>query len=190
MSATKLFRLLKLLALAALCTALTACGKQGPPAAVVVGINNGLAEPAPAKAAPPSRLTHANVDRVKVGLSAAEVRDILGSPETEALAGGGGNEQIWSWTEGNRSVMLTVAGGGVKAKTADGLDQEPARITRENLNKVKIGMAPDDVVALLGPAGGESEQESLHNVTWKDGAKLINVIFQGGKVSMKNGQGL
>ena len=63
-----------------------------------------------------------------------------------------------------------------------------SKVTKENLEKIKVGMTIDEVKDILGEPteGGDLKAGALSAgaMTWKDGDKSIVVTFVGGKVSL------
>ena len=64
----------------------------------------------------------------------------------------------------------------------------PSKVTKENYDKIKMGMTRKEVDAILGH-GGKLEStttvtgEKAEKVFWRDGKKLIQVLFVNGKVT-------
>ena len=62
-----------------------------------------------------SKITKDNYDKIKVGMTEDEVKDILGEP-TKAVSGGiaglvGGG--VMTWEDGQKSIVVTFANGKV-----------------------------------------------------------------------------
>src|SRR5688572_6970757 len=75
----------------------------------------------------PDRLTYDNYSRVKDGMTAAEVREILGKPDEDKGGGfsAGGIDisgRVMVWEEGEKWVEVTIAQGKVVAKVQKGLE--------------------------------------------------------------------
>lgn len=81
-------------------------------------------------------------------------------------------------------AMTMVAGCGGKSK-----------VTKENYDKIKVGMTVDEVQDVLGKPTQESTLGigplTMHNMSWTDGDKVITVSFKDGKVfSIASAKGL
>lgn len=59
-----------------------------------------------------------------------------------------------------------------------------SRLTRENYEKLKVGMGYDEVVAILGKPDSTSEALFAKSCTWGDEKKNINVTFIGNRVTV------
>jgi hypothetical protein len=59
-----------------------------------------------------SKVTKENYDKLKAGMSEAEVTAILGSPD-EKKDGGNPSAKVWSWKNGNSSITVTFTNGKV-----------------------------------------------------------------------------
>jgi len=64
-----------------------------------------------------------------------------------------------------------------------------SRITKENYDKIKIGMTKREVEAILGHNGQVQNDpkppgDTSEKIIWRDGKKLIQVVFKDGKVFM------
>jgi hypothetical protein len=98
------------------------------------------------------------------------------------------------------ALCVVVAGCGAGAG-------RKSRVTKENFDKIKVGMSQDDVVDLLGkgqPVGdgggaaaavgvdisGGQGPSNREEYTWTDGDKSINVTFRKEKVVGKTEKGL
>lgn len=82
-----------------------------------------------------SKVTPANYEQIKVGMSFSQVEGILGSGEQETSAGTSidssgltGTEsdeaserQTWIWTDGDSSIVVNFIGGQVVSKNKRGL---------------------------------------------------------------------
>ncbi|MGC3990884.1 MAG: outer membrane protein assembly factor BamE [Chthoniobacteraceae bacterium] len=67
----------------------------------------------------PITLTQANLDRVHEGMSAAEVKSILGSPtdsKTEPIPIVGGTKTTYSYSNDNASVTIVLKNDTVQSK--------------------------------------------------------------------------
>lgn len=136
--------------------------------------------PAPAKVA----ITHATVDRIHLGMSADDVKRIAGSPQSETLTG---DTTVMGWSTG--SLIVTLEKGKVVSKIAIGMQQDAAKLTKANVDKVIEGMTPEAVVELLGSPSQEMELVNAKSMSWEaswpDGEKFVNVIFDKGKVKAR-----
>lgn len=59
-----------------------------------------------------SKVTKENYDKLKAGMSEAEVTAILGSPDEKKDAGNP-SAKVWSWKNGNSSITVTFTNGRV-----------------------------------------------------------------------------
>jgi len=73
-------------------------------------------------------------------------------------------------------ILLIIAGCG--------------KLTMENYDKLKMGMAYNEVVGIIGSPGKCSDVMGVRNCEWGDEKKSINVTFAGDKVLFFNGNGL
>jgi hypothetical protein len=65
-----------------------------------------------------------------------------------------------------------------------------SKLTMENYNKLKIGMAYKEVVDTIGSPDKCSDVMGLRNCEWGDEKKSINVTFAGDKVLFFTGNGI
>jgi hypothetical protein len=65
-----------------------------------------------------------------------------------------------------------------------------SKLTMENYNKLKIGMAYKEVVSAIGSPDKCSDVMGLRNCEWGDEKKSINVTFAGDKVLFFTGNGI
>ena len=65
-----------------------------------------------------------------------------------------------------------------------------SKLTMENYDKLKIGMAYKEVVNTIGSPDKCSDVMGVRNCEWGDEKKSINVTFAGDKVLFFNGNGL
>lgn len=75
----------------------------------------------------PSRLTFENYERIRDGMSAADVRAILGEPDTDkgggfAFGGIDASGRVMIWDEDDRFVQVTLVRGKVVGKIQKGLE--------------------------------------------------------------------
>ena len=74
-----------------------------------------------------------------------------------------------------------------------GKPPQASKITKENYDKIKVGMTRREVEAILGrfpqkePLPGAVNSEK---VTWRDGKKFIQIVFEDGKVKFFEQYGL
>jgi len=65
-----------------------------------------------------------------------------------------------------------------------------SKLTMENYDNLKIGMAYKEVVNTIGSPDKCSDVMGVRNCEWGDEKKSINVTFAGDKVLFFNGNGL
>jgi hypothetical protein len=65
-----------------------------------------------------------------------------------------------------------------------------SKLTMENYDKLKIGMAYNEVVSTIGSPGKCSDVMGVKNCQWGNEKKSINVTFAGDKVLFFTGNGL
>jgi hypothetical protein len=67
-----------------------------------------------------------------------------------------------------------------------------SNVSKENYEKIQLGMTEDQVVAILGP--GEVLPRSVTEVAkmmiWTDGDKVITIGFDNGKVNFRGQRGV
>lgn len=64
------------------------------------------------------------------------------------------------------------------------------KVTKENYNRLKMGMDYGEVVAILGKANECKDVIAIKNCMWGDEKKSIKVSFAGEKVILYSAQGL
>jgi len=65
-----------------------------------------------------------------------------------------------------------------------------SKLTMGNYDKLKIGMAFNEVVGIIGSPGKCSDVMGVRNCEWGNEKKSINVTFAGDKVLFFTGNGL
>jgi len=65
-----------------------------------------------------------------------------------------------------------------------------SKLTMENYDMLKIGMAYNEVVGIIGSPGKCSDVMGVRNCEWGNEKKSINVTFAGDKVLFFTGNGL
>jgi len=73
-------------------------------------------------------------------------------------------------------ILLIIAGCG--------------KLTMENYDKLKIGMAYNEVVGIIGSPGKCSDVMGVKNCQWGNEKKSINITFAGDKVLFFTGNGI
>ena len=73
-----------------------------------------------------SKVSKSNYDKVKTGMTQAEVEGILGKGTEKAGVGGAlggiaGSAKVLTWTEGDKSITVTFLNDKVTAKVQQGL---------------------------------------------------------------------
>jgi hypothetical protein len=74
------------------------------------------------------------------------------------------------------SVLLLVAGC--------------SKVSKENYDKISMGMNYDEVISILGDADECSGAVGVENCTWGGGDKQIKINFVGKKVVLFSAEGL
>jgi outer membrane protein assembly factor BamE (lipoprotein component of BamABCDE complex) len=135
----------------------------------------------------PSTLTEANWDRVKLGMTLKEVHDILGKPAEETK-----DEDLTTstWKDGETTVLVYFEKGNANNKVSYGLFKAGDKLTKPNLDRIRIGMTEKEVYDILGKPHSEGTATDGTMVGWNAGESYMTVAFKKGKVRMKGGTGL
>jgi hypothetical protein len=165
------------------------CSQTPPPAKPVERPAPKPVEPAPppespkAEAAPEPKYKYSleQYGKLKVGMTEDEVRAVVGEPTSKP------EPAKWRYAEAAgedvRVTYIDFDGGKVATKgTAGFVTIDAAKLTKENIAKVKIGMTEAEVVALLGP-GNPSQTAGNTVLSYHHGDKRVPVVFAAGKVS-------
>ena len=72
---------------------------------------------------------------------------------------------------------------------ANHMDQEPAKITKTNADRVVPGMTEQQVMAILGPSQGGSWAGTSKTVIWEHGRQQIEATFVEGRLTIKEVRG-
>ena len=75
------------------------------------------------------------------------------------------------------TVLLLVLAGCSKA-------------TKENYDKIKVGMPYEEVVKLIGKPEGCSEAFGISSCQWKNGEAVIDISFIADQVTITSAKGL
>jgi outer membrane protein assembly factor BamE (lipoprotein component of BamABCDE complex) len=135
---------------------------------------------------PSANITRAKLHQVKGGMSEQEIKAILGAPSSAGdLAGG----RILIWEEGERKVQVTLQNGKAQALIAIHLDQEVAKLTRENVDRLQPGMSEVQVVQLLGPGKSETWSGPSRTLVWEHEKKQVEAAFVDGKLILTEVKG-
>jgi hypothetical protein len=65
-----------------------------------------------------------------------------------------------------------------------------SKLTKENYEKISMGMNYDEVISILGDADECSGAVGVENCTWGGGEKYIKINFVGKKVVLFSSKGL
>jgi outer membrane protein assembly factor BamE (lipoprotein component of BamABCDE complex) len=143
---------------------------------------------------PQSKVTKANFDRLKRGMTQAEIENILGKPSVGILDGNGNGNLIW--TDFQITINIKYSGGKAESGTCGvngqfyplpGDTAPGSLVTKANFDLIKGGKTKDELRLLLGPptqpnakpdARGEkyvSAQGSAQ--VWENGVESITVLF-------------
>jgi hypothetical protein len=136
-------------------------------------------------------ITKANFDRIPLGMSEKDIRDLLGKPLNESKAGA---TPILVWAEEGAFISVRIDGEKVTSKRGEALYPSVApKLTKANLEKIKEGMTEKQVYDILGlPTSVEPVDKSLQ-LRWSDNtgdSKFIHVALEDGKVTVKSGDKL
>jgi outer membrane protein assembly factor BamE (lipoprotein component of BamABCDE complex) len=154
-----------------------------------------------------------NFDKVKEGMTVDEVVALLGPAEEGAAMDAGAmmkdmipkemmkdlpginldmmKQEVKGWKEGETVYAVVFLGGKMKAKSSGPKDKGKAgdgsKVTKENFEKIKVGMSRKEVEAILGlgkaKAGAKVEGLSGEIVVWEDDKKVIQIGFVDDKVT-------
>jgi outer membrane protein assembly factor BamE (lipoprotein component of BamABCDE complex) len=161
---------------------------------------------------PPPKSIKNSFDQVQTGMSDKEVIDLLGASASSAevdamntkdmlpkgfdLPGLPGVAMpkigVKRWEEGDMVYEVVFRDGKVMSKSSGSKQQmaagKPAKTTKENADKVKVGMTKAEVEALLGPgitrAGAKIDSFGGEVMVWEGEAGTITVGFETGKVAV------
>lgn len=146
----------------------------------------GAAPGAPAK---DERLTADNYEKIKAGMTAAEVKEILGPPRMTATSGAN-HDMSMEWrpkAEPSHKIEVRFTNGIVTSKFAN-IDWagQAAKLTADqfkpNFQKLSLGMTEQDAAAIMGiTAKTEHASGGRSGMTWTIDAKWAYAIFQDGK---------
>jgi hypothetical protein len=128
------------------------------------------------------KLDHEHIDRITLGMSPQDVEKLIGPTHLSNESGG---VKHMRWPNQERTFEAKFKDDKLVSKAADGLEQETAKITKENAEKVQNGMTLKEVVALLGPSKRDEENESKRVLSWEKEGLAVHVTFTDGKVSGK-----
>ena len=65
-----------------------------------------------------------------------------------------------------------------------------SKVTKENYDKIEVGMAYEDVVKLIGKPEGCSEALGISSCKWKNGNAAIDISFISNQVTIISSKGL
>lgn len=86
--------------------------------------------------------------------------------------------------------VLLVAACGDLGPAANADDAPAKRVTRANLDRIRLGMPEKEVRDLLGKPVSETKAAGILIVLWQDDGAIIAVNFRDGKVAGKRGDAL
>jgi hypothetical protein len=180
---------------------------------LTLGCNKGATTSGPAggsggdTAAKPSK---ANFEKVKDSMSEKEVTDIMGSPSASAEFDPSAAKDmlkgmqmpampampgmpamkvtVKNWEEGETLFEVVFQEGKVVAKASE---SKKAKVTKENADKIKVGMSRAEVEAILGKgatsAGAKIESYGGEVTVWEGADGAITVGFANDKVAVTGG---
>lgn len=67
---------------------------------------------------------------------------------------------------------------------------DPARITKENFDRLELGMSEEQVCDILGPPSSERILDEGKELTWQTGAKYISATFREGRLRVVDSRNL
>jgi outer membrane protein assembly factor BamE (lipoprotein component of BamABCDE complex) len=134
-----------------------------------------------------SRLTGAKLDQVKCGMTEGDIQEVLG-PATTAQDLPGFKRQLM-WKEGEKMVKVVLEKDKAMVCFASHMDQEPAKITKANADRVVPGMTEQEVMDILGPSRGGSWAGASKTVIWEHGRQQIEATFVEGRLTIKEVRG-
>jgi hypothetical protein len=160
-----------------------------------------------------AKVSKASFEKVKDGMSDKEVTEILGPPTASAefdmkamkdiLKGGTAGTKIdipeipglgmpkmtlKNWDDGETLYEVVFQEGKVVGKETA---SKKEKVTKENADKIKVGMTRDEVEAILGKgkheAGAKIEGAEGSVTVWEGSDGVISVIFTNDKVTATGG---
>jgi hypothetical protein len=156
-----------------------------------------------------------NFDKVKEGMTVDEVVALLGPAEEGAAMDAGAmmkdmipkemmkdlpginldmmKQEVKGWKEGDTVYAVVFLGGKMKAKSSGPKDKGKAgdgsKVTKENYDKIKVGMSRKEVEDILGKgklkAGAGTDAGSGEIWIWEDGKKVITLTFVDDKLTVR-----
>lgn len=144
-------------------------------------------EPAFGKDAKSPKLNREEFDKLKLGMTDKEVKDLMGKPSVEGVANGDG-ALIYATADFSKNITVTLKGGKVVQRIGlNLLDKDPATLTKANVEKIKNGLTLKVVVEIMGKASSESDPDPATgegSMSWGTlNKKSLQVTFKNGKVS-------
>ena len=140
-----------------------------------------------------------NFSKVSTGMTVVQVEELLG-PGT--LFQGSGLEKfapadksrfsVRTWEEDDTRYQVAFLDDKVLHTESSPKEKPkpvtPSKVTKENYDKLKLGMTRKDVDAILGHGGKVESTTTVtgvkgQKVFWRDGKKFIQVLFEDGKVT-------
>lgn len=182
---------LRLVCLCGCCLSLTGCGNKQ---ARVVKLEEPSADPHPQIRINHSdpvlpKISREQLERVRAGLSPQEVREILGPAFFEADAG---NALTMQWTDTDRKQHIHVVfdHGKVTQLNAAGLDFQPEKVVRANVDRIRTGITEKEVLAILGPSGSILVNGPGKTLLWERDGKTVLIQLENGQVISKIADGI
>ena len=65
-----------------------------------------------------------------------------------------------------------------------------SKITKENYDKIKVGMPYEEVLKLIGKPEGCSEALGISSCKWKSGSAVVEISFISNQVTIVSSKGL
>jgi hypothetical protein len=134
------------------------------------------------------KLNREQFDKLKLGMTAKEVKEIIGGkPTLEGVIDGDGGI-IYATADFSKNITVNLKGGKVVQRIGlNLLDKEPATLTKANVTKIKEGMTIKEVVDIMEKASSETDPDPMtgkgHMVWGISNKKTLQVTFMNGKVT-------
>lgn len=122
-------------------------------------------------------ITPEQAGTIKLGMTEKEARTILGEPVSEGIPEEIGGK-ILAFGEQAELKLTFDRSGFLIEKDASVFPQDLAKVTKENVAKIKRGMKIQEVFSILGRGVQEADlgDKKMKVVTWKDGDKILLYI--------------
>ena len=130
----------------------------------------------------PGHVTQANFDRIKSGMTQAQVIAIMGEPTS---ASSDNSEPYFSWSYGGDSITVYFDKDGAWESTyklksgrfQKGFERSHGPVTQANFDQIKRGMTQAQVIAIMGEPTSANNSEGYSDFHWSYGGETIYVSF-------------